>query len=129
MTKTAEKGHNSDGHIEKLQDLIVQYAKCDEASQELNDERKDIRDAVKDMGEDPKAFVAEVNRSKRNLRQREGYDESAKSVRDVIGDMNMEELWSHVFERAEKKNKEREDKKAAKAAKKAEKVDNLKVID
>ena len=127
MTEEKGIGHNSN-QAEELQKFIVEYAKCDEESQELNDRRSEIRHKVKDMGIDPKAFVAEVNRSKQNLKKREGYDEDCQTVRGVIGDMDMKELWSHVFERAEKRNAEREAKKKAKESAKEESENNA-VID
>lgn len=115
----AGPGHNS---VEQKQEWVVRYVKCDEESQILNDERAAIRAEVKEAGEDPKAFVNEVNRSKQALKKRAGFDESCQAFREVIGDMDPEELWKHVFDRADKKNKAREEKKKKKEAAKAKKA-------
>jgi len=118
MTQAAVKleehrgiGDNSVG--ETIQGLAVRYAKCDEESQVLNDERTDIRKVIAGMDLDTKAWQHEITRAKNSSKKkREGYDESVATIRDAIGQMDVSELWSHVEEREEAKVKAREDKKA-----------------
>lgn len=109
-----QAGHNSNARTEDIQALAVRYADADEKSQELNDERSEIREKIKDMGLDTKAWQDEIKRAKGSLKKREGYDESANEIRSAIGQMDMEDLWSHVIERADRLEKEREEKRAAK---------------
>lgn len=112
-------GHNSgtEGVKDQIQDLAAKYAKCDEASQELNDERAEIREKIKDMGLDTKAWQYEINRAKQSLHKREGYDESASVIRDALGEMKMEDLFAHVLRRDKEKADDREARKSERKAK------------
>jgi len=112
MTKT-QIGHNSEARQDKIQALAARYAETHKASQELNDERAEIREEVGEMGLDKKAWQDQINRAVQNLKKRDGYDESSKEISDALGQMDMEQLWSHVAERKARKEKEREDRKAA----------------
>lgn len=115
-----EIGHNSKEFEEGLQKLVVDYVDCDRQSMELNDKRADLRElAERKYGLDKGAFQAEIARTKRELKQRDEYDESVKTMRGVLKQMDMEELWSHVIEREEAKTKAREEEKEEKAKKKA----------
>lgn len=106
-------GHNSgeDSQKEKIQELMAQYAKCDEASQELNQERAEIREKVRDLGLDTKAWQYEIQRAKQSLKKREGYDESTDVIRDAFGEMKMEDLFAHVLRRDKEKAEQRETRK------------------
>lgn len=111
-------GHNSEANVkDRIQELAAQYAKCDEASQELNDERAEIREEIKDLGLDTKAWQYEIGRAKQSLKKREGYDESAAVIRDALGDMKMEDLFAHVLRRDKEKAEEREARKNERKAK------------
>jgi len=116
VQKTDERGigDNSSETVEKIQGFAVEYAECDEASQELNDKRKNIRDRIKDLDLDTKAWQDAINRAKASLRQRDGYDESLAVINAAIGQMDMSELWGHVERRKEAQQKAREEKKAEK---------------
>lgn len=117
-------GHNSKHIEETLQEMAVQYAKCDEASMELNDKRKKIRDTVADLGIDTKAWQDEIGRMKRDVKKKDGYDEAVKVIRAAFKDMIAEDLFAHVAKKEKEKEeirnakiKEREDAKAAKPKK------------
>lgn len=112
MTKI---GHNSEKTTDRIQALAVRYAKADEQSMALNDERAEIREEIKDMGFDTKAWQDEIKRAKNSLKKREGYDESASVIRSAIGKMDMEDLFEHVLRREREKEQAREAKKAEKA--------------
>lgn len=71
-------GHNSKDLEAKIQEFFVEYAECDEQSAVLNKKRADIREKVEELGLDRKAFHDQYMRAKRKLREKEGYDESAK---------------------------------------------------
>jgi len=111
-------GDNSEAVTENIQKLAVRYAKCDEESGVLNDERKEIRDVIQGMDLDTKAWQHEITRAKNSLKKREGYDESANTIRDAIGQMDMEELWGHVIQRDKAKQAAKDAKKAKKKVKK-----------
>jgi hypothetical protein len=117
----SKEGHNS--RQEQIQELIVRYVETIESSQELNDVRAGIRENAVGLGLDSGAFQDQVKRAMKDLRKRDGYDQSAKEVADAIGGMDQRELWNFVFERAEKKNKEREEAKAQKEAAKQTKLE------
>lgn len=129
IKKQHGQGHNS-GHVaDKIKELAVRYAKADEQSMTLNDERAKIREEIADLGLDTKAWQDEIGRAKRDLKKKDGYDESVSSIRAALGDMNMEDLFAHVARKEREKEetraakaKEREKEKAdAKAAEKAAK--------
>lgn len=109
-------GHNSNSRVEQIQAIVARYAETHRKSQELNDERSELRGEAKDLGLDTKALQEEVRLSMEAATntKREGFDESAKEIREAIKGMNAEEVWKHVFERNARKNKEREEKLAAK---------------
>lgn len=121
-SNVAEIGHNSEDRTEQIQDLVIEYVDTRRQSQELNDTRKVIREKADKIGIDPGAFQDQVRRAEKDLKKRDGYDESAKEVADAIGQMDPEELWAYVFERAEKKNQERAEKKAEKDAAREQKA-------
>ena len=100
-------------------EMAVEYAECDKESQALNDRRKEIRDKMEDKGLDKKAWQDAINRAKKDLKKRDGYDESLTTINNALGQLDMEELWSHVIEREEAKEAAREERKKAKAAEKA----------
>lgn len=112
-------GHNSEKTKDRIQALAVRYAKADEQSMALNDERAEIREEIKEMGFDTKAWQDEIKRAKNSLKKREGYDESAKVIRGAIGEMDMEDLFDHVLRREREKEEARAEKKSAKAKEKA----------
>lgn len=114
----SEIGHNTDGLKQAIQQMAVDYAKCDEESMKLNAKRAEIRDRAKGLGLDTKAFQDEINRMKKDLSKKEGYDESRLIIQEALGDMVAEDLFAHV-ERMQRekeaareaKRKEREDEK------------------
>lgn len=114
-------GHNSESRIEAIQELAVKYAKTHEESQKLNDERAKIRATIKDMDLDTKAWQDQITRALQDLKKRDGYDKSAEEISEALGQMDMAQLWKHVFEREERKNAERQAKKEAKEKEKADK--------
>ena len=125
VVKIAEAGIGDNSIVEKIQGFAVEYSECDEKSQELNDKRKSIRDRVKGLDLDPKAWQDAISRAKNTLKKRDGYDESLAVINNAIGQMDMAELWGHVERRKEAQQKAREDKKAEKQKKveaKAEKA-------
>jgi hypothetical protein len=108
----ADIGHNSVN--ERIKALAARYAKADEASMELNDERADIRAEIKDMGFDTKAWQDQISRAKQSLKKKEGYDESARAIQAALGEMDMDDLFEHVLRREREKVEEREERKAQK---------------
>jgi len=116
----ASIGHNSDTIKEKIQQMAVDYAKCDEESQVLNEQRADIRARADELGLDTKAWQNEINRIKQSLKKKEGYDESAAVIRDALGEMKIEDLFEHVIRKDKEKREAREEKKAEKAKLKKE---------
>lgn len=113
-------GHNVDKLKEQIQEMAVDYAKCDEESQKLNDKRAEIRERAAELGLDTKAWQNEINRAKQSLKKKDGYDESASIIREALGDMDMEDLFEHVLrkekEKEEAKKKKAEERKKEKAA-------------
>ena len=104
-------------------EMAVEYAKCDKESQKLNDRRKDIRDKMEDKGLDKKAWQDAINRAKKSLKKRDGYDESLDTINKALGQLDMDDLWSHVIDRDKAKEAARDAKKAeAKKAKAKEKA-------
>lgn len=114
-------GNNYDKLKEQIQEMAVDYAKCDKESQILNDKRADIRERAKDLGLDTKAWQNEIQRAKQRLKIREGYDESAEIIRDALGDMDIEDLFEHVLKKEREKEEQKEEKAKKKTAKKAAK--------
>lgn len=107
-------GHNS-GHVnEQIKELAARYAKADEESGKLNDERAKIREEIEGLGLDTKAWQDEIGRAKRDLKKKDGYDESVAVIRGALGQMNMEDLFAHVA----RKEREKEEARAAKAKEK-----------
>jgi len=111
-------GDNSDGIKENIQQMAADYAECDKDSGAINDKRKDIRDRAETLGIDKKAWQDEISRMKKSLRKKAGYDESVAVVRDALGDLDAEDLFSHVTRKDEEKKAARE---AAKTLKEKEK--------
>jgi uncharacterized protein (UPF0335 family) len=111
----AEIGSNIEGLNEKIREMAVDYAKCDEESMGLNARRAEIRDRAKGLGLDTKAFQDCINRMKADLNKKEGYDESVSIINAALANEMPESLFAHV-ERArlakeharEAKRKERE---------------------
>lgn len=111
MTAAAAKiGHNSTSTKDQIKTFVGQYVKCDEKSQELNDERAEIRAKVEELGLDTKAFQDAVSRAKKDRRKKEGYDESMAVIKDALGEMNHDDLFAYM-------DKREEEKEAARAAK------------
>ena len=106
-----EVGHNLSKLKEDIQAMAVEYAKCDEESQKLNDKRAEIRTKAKDLGLDTKAWQDEIGRAKRDLKKKDGYDESAQIIREALGDMDMDDLFSHVLKREAEKEAAKEARK------------------
>lgn len=111
LKKQHGKGHNSASTVEQLKEHVARYVQCDQRSQELSDERTEIREKVADLGLDTKAFQDAVNRAKKDRRKKEGYDESMKVMTDVLGDMNQDDLFAYL----DKRERAKEEERAAKA--------------
>jgi len=125
MSDTSTIGHNIKATQEKIKDYVHQYVDCDARSQEINDERADIREKVSDLGLDTKAFQDAVSRAKKDRKKKEGYDESMAVIKEALGEMDMDDLFAYIDEREEAKAAAKEEKKAAKAKEK-EKDDEYK---
>lgn len=117
IKKENSVGHNS-GHVnETIKELAGRYAKADEASAELNDERAKIREEIAALGLDTKAWQDEIGRAKRDLKKKDGYDESVSVIRGALGELNIEDLFAHVA----RKEREKEETRNAKAKEREEK--------
>lgn len=112
---SAKIGHNLTSTKDQIKTFVGQYVKCDEKSQELNDERADIRAKVEELGLDTKAFQDAVSRAKKDRRKKEGYDESMAVIKDALGEMNHDDLFAYMDKREEEKEKAREAKAKEKA--------------
>jgi len=111
MKSAAKIGHNSASTKDQIKDFVAKYVKCDERSQELNDDRAAIRTKVEELGLDTKAFQDAVSRAKKDRRKKEGYDESLKVIVEALGEMNQDDLFAYMDKREEEKEKAREAKK------------------
>lgn len=118
-------GDNSKVLKEQIQKMAVDYAKCDEESMKLNDRRAEIRQKVKDLGLDTKAWQDEIGRMKADMKKKEGYDESRAVIQDALGDMVAEDLFAHVARREAEKEAAREAKRKERESEK-EKADTFK---
>jgi chromosome segregation ATPase len=124
IKKQHEKMSNS--KKQELTDLAYKYASCDEKSQELNDERKHIREQVKALGEDPKAFQDQLKAAKRALLEKDKYYESADRLKtEVFDDMNMDDLFEHVLKREQEKEEAKKQRLEEAKKKKENKVVSL----
>jgi uncharacterized protein (UPF0335 family) len=101
-------GHNSHSTHEQLKGFVAQYVKCDEESAALNDKRNEIRGKAEDLGIPSKAFQDSVSRAKADRKKKEGYDEGMKTMREVLGDINQDDLFAYLDRREEEKQKARE---------------------
>lgn len=115
-------GHNIE---EKIKDAAYRYSETLEKSAELNDARSQIREEMKDIGIDTKAFQDHISRMKKELSKKEGYDESFKIIASALKDDGPENLFSWFVARQEAKEEEREKRKEEKEKEK-EKADEYK---
>lgn len=99
-TEAPPADHNS----RKLKDIIVQCAKerveIDAARKMLNRKAADIREVLVDHGVDKEAFNEEYNYHKKKRHEREGFDESAKLVRDALADPEQASLFDVLKDEA-----------------------------
>lgn len=109
---TSKIGSNSQPTKDRIKDFVAAYVACDEKSAEINDERAGIRERVKDLGLDTKAFQDAVSRAKKDRSKKEGYDESMQIIVEALGEMDQDDLFSFIDERREEKERLREEKKA-----------------
>ena len=84
QTNVAEIGHNSDGNPDKIRGLAEEMVNIDSQRKVLNREAADIRESVKDMGEDTDAFKDVYAYFKKKRHEREGYDESHERIFKAI---------------------------------------------
>lgn len=119
MSKTeneTKQGHNKE---DRIKELSAKYADCDRKSAELNDERTAIRNEIKDLGEDSKAFQDNIARLKKDRRKKQGYDESFEFIRGIVGQISQDDLFGWMDDRDAKKQAERDAKSKAREAQKA----------
>lgn len=98
-------GHNIQGLEEQIQELFVEYSKCDEISNEQNIRREELRCKAEELGLDRKAFNDEYRRAKRNSPNQEAYDQSAAVCREAMNKMNINELFEFVERQKEERKK------------------------
>lgn len=106
---TPKKSHNVD---DEMKEIIAKYVDCDRRSAEINDERAELRDRVKELGHDPKALQDNVARLKKDRRKKQGYDESHEFIRGIVGTFTQGELLGWMDEREIQKQKARDERNA-----------------
>lgn len=112
-------GDNSKIINQKIQEMAADYAKADEESMKLNDKRAEIRKRAEELGLDTKAWQDMIGRAKRDLKKKDGYDESCAVIQSALDGLNMEDLFAHVARREAEKEAAREARKAEREAEKA----------
>lgn len=98
MTSSQEqitKDHNlRSAATEKLiQDSANRLADIDAARAELNEEAKEIREALKDIGILPAAFMSKYAQFKKLRRQQEEYTQSEDICYNALAKMNQDDLF------------------------------------
>lgn len=90
-----QKDHNLRSEaVEKLiQDSANRLADIDAARAELNDEAKEIREALKDVGILPQAFMSKYAQFKKLRRQKEEYTQSDDICYNALSKMNQDDLF------------------------------------
>ncbi len=112
-------GSNIEGLNEKIREMAVEYAKCDEESMELNDRRAKIREKAKSLGLDTKAWQDCISRLKADINKKEGYDESVSIINAALANEMPESLFAHVLRKQREKEEDRELKRSEREAEKA----------
>lgn len=93
-------GHNSnlsEDEKDELFGMFEEYADCDAVAKQNNAARKAIRErACERFGIDSQAFQHSYGYNKRNLRDREGYDDSVSICMDVLNRSETRDMFSFM---------------------------------
>lgn len=122
MTSSNEqitKDHNlKSPAVERLiQESANRLAEIDSKRAELNNEAKEMREKLADVGILPQAFMSKYTQFKKMRRQKEGYTQSEEICFEALNKMDQRELFGWMDEADEKAKEEKEAKKAAKPKK------------
>lgn len=78
------KGHNIEKHNEFIRQCAFEMADIDAQRKVLNRRAADIREAIKNKGEDTDAFKDVYAYFKKRRHERDGYDESHKVIFEAL---------------------------------------------
>lgn len=79
---------------EQIVELASRMAQIDAQRKTLNAEATDIRQAVKDGGEDTDAFRDNYLFFKKKRHERDGYEESSKKIWEALNNADTAEMFS-----------------------------------